>query len=203
MKPKIPRPESERTAADRLTHSLGFPVHRSTVRRLKSRGIDLTNPAAVRHALANQERSSAPSTQTNRQTPPAASSAPETANQPLTSAELDQRLADLERDLLASPDYQTGRSVRIKISGYRELVRIQRERGQLIDRSLVEAEGYQIGNIIRTHLMQLPAKLVTQLLGLEYGEAVERAEGYVHALLTEIHQAALGHAVPLPSDEEE
>jgi hypothetical protein len=195
MTPKNTRPESERAAADRLTEALGCNVHRSTVRRLKARGINLADLAAVRHALNQQERQPGP---TNQNQPDPKPPAPESG--PLTSNQLDARLQQLEADLLAAPDYHAARTIKMQISGFKELVRTQKERGFLIDRSFVQAGGYQIGNIIRTHLMQLPAKLVTQLLGLEYGEAVERAEDYAHEVLTEMHQAALAYAVPIPSD---
>ncbi len=200
---KTPRPESERAAAVRLENALGHRIHRSTVRRLRARGIDLLDPQAVKRALGNQERISGPIQPKPNQSPPRPSETPQPGipagpSRPLTSAELDERLAALESDLLNAADYQEGRSIRIKISGYRELVRIQKERGHLVDREQVQGEAYQFAAMARTALLQLPGKLIPSLTGLDFPEAHQRAEDFVFALLTELHETAKSHVIPLP-----
>lgn len=206
---KTPRPESERAAAARLKEALKINVTRASVRRLMAKGIDLQDVDAVRHAFAMQERkpspiglsvTAQPKPQPAAQPKPADQSAPpDDADQrrPLSSDELDARLAGLEHELLMAPNYETGRSIRIKISGYRELVRVQKDRGDLVDRKQVEGEAYQFGNLVKTMLLQLPGRLIPQIVGLDYPEAFEKAEEWVYSLLAEIYETGRDHIIPV------
>ena len=192
MKSKPPRPESERNAAVRLTEALKINICRATVRRLKAKGIPLHDLAAIRHSLAMQERQppkiAEPKPATNQSDQPSA---------PMTSAELDQRLASLEHDLLIAPDYETARCLRVKISGYRELVRVNKDRGHLIDRGQVEAEGHEAGLLFRHACMRFPAELLPRVIGLDYPDAHEVCEEWIHQLLTSLHELTETHLVTI------
>jgi len=191
-----PRNEnSERAIAENLTAATGLNIGISTVRRLKAKGVNLQDHEAVMHAFAMAERK--PSRTNAQPSPPKAPIRPADPARPMSSSELDERLAELERELLNAPDYETGRSVKIKISGFRELVRVQKERGFLIDRNIVEAEGYEAGLLFRYAAMRFPAELLPRIIGLDYPDAVDVCEEWIHQLLTDLHELTEKHLVTI------
>lgn len=76
-----PQGESERQCAARLSAETGLNIVRNTVIRLRKKGVDTSDPEAVRHALAMQERKPRP-----LGTPPK----PKRANQPPRPADGNQ-----------------------------------------------------------------------------------------------------------------
>ena len=195
MRTNPPRLESERTAAARLAAALNLNVSRASVRRLRAKGIDTADTRAVDHALKMQTK------KPGKFGPPQTIEPNRTATTSLTSSlsasELDATLAGLERDLLEAPDYETGRSIRIKITGFRDLVRVQKERGHLIDRNKVEAEGYEAGLLFKHALMRIPSELLPMLVGLDYPDAVDICEKWTHQLLTDLYHLTEQHLVAI------
>jgi hypothetical protein len=194
MNAKPPRPESERAAAVRLTTALGISISRGTVRRLRAKGIDTADTAGVRHALAQQERRGAatgpPGPKLDTTGDPA---------EPLDEEQLNRRLAQLEAELLQAGDYEVARCVRVRISGFRELVRTQRDRGQLVDREKVTAEGFELGLLFRHAVQRIPSGLVPMLVGLDYPAAFLKAEDWCHDLLVELSNTSRSHTVEILS----
>lgn len=95
-------PNSDRAIAELLTAATGLQVGISTVRRLRTKGVDTSDPDAVRHAFAMQERKPRPvscGTKTTEQKPPRQPARPADGNQAaprlVTDAEIKRRGAEI------------------------------------------------------------------------------------------------------------
>lgn len=192
--------ESQRVAASRLSRELGLHIIRNQVVRLRERGIDTDDTAAVALALSNQQIAPTPLTTARPSAKSPPPSAPPTDGEqvePLSPEALSQRLTELQAELLAAPCYQSGRAVFVKIKGFEALVKVQQARGDLVDRKQVEGEAYQFGNLVKTMVLQLPARLIPMIVGLDYPEAFEKAEEWVYTFLQEVYESSREHVCPV------
>lgn len=197
------RPESERDAAARLKEALQLNICRATIRRLKAKGVCLQDPEKVRHALAMQKRKPKPIGSATKPKPapqpkPADQSAPPAdADQarPMSTAELDDRLSELQTNLLNAADYEQARKIKMQISGIRDLFKTQVERSFYVERSAMEREGGEMGLLVRALFMKIPAELPQMIIGLDYADAVEKCEDYAFQALTEVYEMNSSQAI--------
>lgn len=192
--------ESQRVAAARLSRELGLHIIRNQVVRLRGRGIDTDDTAAVALALRNQQIAPTPlntARPSAKASPPSAPPIDGDQAEPLSPEALSQRLTELQAELLAAPCYQSGRAVYVKIKGFEALVKVQQARGDLVERKQVEGEAYQFGNLVKSMILQLPARLIPMIVGLDYPEAFEKADEWVYSFLAEIHESSREHICPV------
>ena len=203
MRTKPARPESERAAAKRLSDALQLNITRACVRHLKGKRIDLQDAEKVRYALGMAERKPKPIGSATKPKPapqpkPASQPAPPAdADQarPMSTAELDAKLAELQTNLLNAVDYEQARKIRVQISGIRDLFKTQVDRSFYVERSAMEREGGEIGLLVRALFMKIPAELPQMIIGLDYSDAVEKCEDYAFQALTEVYEMNSSQAI--------
>lgn len=178
---EIPSPprESQSATAARLSKSLGISVSRDQVRRWAKRGYDLGAPARLAHQLRMSERPPAGLT--------AAHTAPEDGQSaPMTPAALDLRLAELQAALLSAKDYEEARTIRVQISGIRELFRVQCDRGLYVTRTSAHADGAHAATASKAAWEGIESDLPPRLEGLSASAMAKELRAYSRQVCQEL-----------------
>lgn len=182
------KPESQRAAAARLSSELGVEIDRESVRRLKVKGVDLRDLEAVQHTFRQMERS--PLSKKSAPAPDSSSlgDVELPGDGPLTPEKIDARLASLQRELLHAPDYETARKVRTQISGIKDLIAVERERGTLMLTSDAQKAGQAAGVASRAAWEKIAADLPPMLDGLTAMQMVTKLRDYARSACMELSE---------------
>lgn len=197
---KTPRPESERAAAARLKEALKLNITRASIRRLIAKGVDLQDADAVRHAYSMQERK--PSSIGSATNPPQPKSQPKPTDRPPKKPEspkstseyepgnITSEITRIETELAACVDYETARTLRMKLTGLKDAFRLHKERGEFVTIESQLKSGAEMGQVVRALILKIPTDLPQMILGLDYADAVLKCEDYAFGMLTEIMASA-------------
>lgn len=179
-KPKRPleKPEGQHAAAARLTVEMGFPVTRAMVRVWKKKGHDLHDIEKLKSQLRESER------------PPAGLKAdkPHDDLPSDTPDELEKQLGELQRDLIAAPDYETARKIKTKIGGLKELHRTQVEMGQFLPMTASMDAGARAAVASKAAWEAIEDDLPPRLEGLTAAQMKKELRDYARQKCTELSE---------------
>jgi DNA-binding transcriptional MerR regulator len=170
-------PSQEALAAD-LSTKLGFPVSRKMVRTWKTKGYPLDDVAALTAKLRNQERSPLPK--------PADPNVSGDSGDALTPDEIDDKIRTLQQLLLDAKDYEVARTIKTQLSGMREIIKVQQERGVLMPTADAEAAGRLAGQASRQAWEKIEDELPPMLEGLTAAQMKSKLRDYARARCLEL-----------------
>lgn len=179
------KPESQRAAAARLSDELGVPIDRESVRRLQAKGIDLNDLAAVQHAFKQMERSPL-SKKSDAPDSEGLDDIPFPNDGPLSPEKINERLHELQRELLHATDYETARKVRTQIQGMKDLIKVEVERGTLMLTADAQSAGMAAGVASRGAWEKIAADLPPMLEGLTALQMVPKLRDYARGQCIEL-----------------
>lgn len=177
-------------AAERLTRELGINVTPRQVQLWQSKGYPIHNAEALRQRLLNQERVPKGLRGRIANVDTSTGTQPDGPGSLLTPEELDGKLAHLQDLLLAAKDYEEARTLRTKISGIRELFRVQADRGLYILKETVHGEALRLGIENRQRWESLENLLPAMLDGLTALQMQSKLRDFVRLQIREIYESA-------------
>lgn len=166
-------------AAD-LSSKLGFPVSRKMVRTWKAKGYPLDDVAALTAKLCNQERSPLPK--------PTTPAIPGDSGDALTPDEIDEKIRTLQQLLLDAKDYEVARTIKTQLSGMREIIKVQQERGVLMPTADAEDMLRVAGHASRQAAEKMEDDLPPMLEGLSASQMKTKIRHYVIAMNRELSE---------------
>jgi DNA-binding transcriptional MerR regulator len=122
-------PNSEASEAARLTEQMGFRVTRKMVTLWRRKNYPLANIRELRRVLKNQERQ--PPGLNDEPVAESRAEPPE-EKQSLSAEDVEQELANLQRNLLGCNNYEDARTINTKITGVRNVLKELREQRHYI-----------------------------------------------------------------------
>jgi len=173
--------ETVTEACRRLSAALGIEVTRGMLRHWRTKRYDLQDIDALKHSLRNQVRNPLP-----KEPRPAAASQPAPTDRMLTPEEIDDRIATLQDALLTATDLDAARTIKTQISGMREVIKVQQERGVLMPVADAEAAGRLAGQASRQAWEKIEDELPPMLEGKTAAQMKAALRDYARARCLEL-----------------
>lgn len=182
-----PKPDSIRETAKRLTGEMGFPVSKRMVEEWKKKGYPLKDPKALERRLRNQEALPRGMPKKKAKPKPEASTPPETPTEGrIEETRVERELGKLHADLLAAEDYETARTIKIKIEGVKKVLEELREAGRYVLKSETYKDASRAALAVRGELEKLEDGLPPLLEGLSALQMKAKIRDYSRGLMLEL-----------------
>lgn len=187
---KADKPESERTAAARLTIAMGYVVTRDMIRHWKKNGYCLTDLAKLKRSIRNQERLPRASDTVVDDDEVVVPVDPSAEIQP-GQLSIDVELGALQAKLLRATDYNEARTIRTQIAGVKDVIKTLRDQDYYVTKESQLRRGILVGQTIKSLVLKIPSELPQMIIGLDYPDAMVKCEDYAYSILAELAEAEL------------
>lgn len=135
-----PNINSRRATAERLEPFMGYKPTAKQIRMWEANGYPFDNPTELKRRVEEQQ-----TLPKGMPVPPLTFTDMKKKASEMKPEDVEAELAELRSQLIASADLKTAQTIKVKISGLREVLKELREQGKYILREVATAAGMEAG----------------------------------------------------------